>query len=285
MTQEILLNPDQLQQLIKALKPDTSSFWPSWPIFWGAFAGVCSGIILEQARRWFDRRKGTREQYEKELELVNIVITGFAHNIWLLLTSINQQIIPHFDQSCAARLELKRRSQNPDLLAEFAFDLGKYNQMTTLCPNFPFFRKSMIDELPFLIENNPDLVLEHERLQSYFELFSSAVSDRNNNLNTTLRLATISKLTFLQLDTAISLQAGVSLSECIYSYYLLSGSVKVVRALEEIGTTYEGKVDLKKIKPKKAIELPAVAETLGQLTMRIPAEILRMANPPPTAQA
>ncbi|MGD9541965.1 hypothetical protein [Methylocystis sp.] len=201
------------------------------------------------------------------------------------LSSINQQIIPHFDQSHAAYSELKRRSQNPDLLAEFAFNLSKYNQMTTLCPSFPFFRKSMIDELPFLIEKNPDLVLEHERLQSYYELFSSTISERNNNINTTLRLATVSKLTFLQLDMAISLQVNVSLVECVYSYYLLGVSIKIVRALEKVGTTYVGKVDPKKIKPKKAGELPAVMEALEQLKMRIPAEILGMANPPPAAQA
>ena len=143
----------------------------------------------------------------------------------------------------------------------------------------------MIDELPFLIEKNPDLVLEYEMLQSYYELLLSAISDRNNNLNTTLRLATVSKLTFLQLDASISLQVSVSLGECLYSYYLLDGSVAIVRALKKVGATYVGKVDLKKIKPKKAIELPAVTETLEKLTERIPAEFLRMANPPSTTQA
>jgi hypothetical protein len=70
--------------------------------------------------------------------------------------------------------------------------------------------------------------------------------DRNNNLNTTLRLATVSKLTFLQLDFSISLQVGISLGECLYSYYLLDGSVAIARALEKVGATYVRKVDLKK---------------------------------------
>jgi hypothetical protein len=94
MTSEVLLNPEQLHELLSALKPDTSSVWPSSPIFWAAFLAMGSGIMLDQIRRWFDSRKAMQERYEKELELINIVTTGVARNIELLLHAINQQIIP-----------------------------------------------------------------------------------------------------------------------------------------------------------------------------------------------
>jgi len=278
MGAEFLLNPEQFHQLINSLKSDAPSFWPSWPIFWGAFSGVCSGIVLDLMRRGIDKRKAQRERDEKEVQLINIVLIGIGHNVTLLITACFQHLLPHFDDSHAARAELEKRKGNSELLAEFAQTINSYRGMRTTCPKFRFIEKNLLEDIPFIIQKDPDILLTFARTSSDYDFFAAAVQNRNQHILETAKAAASGQVNLFQMEAALDLQISISHAECIYAHQLLTGNLEIAQKLEAISAGYKVK-----IQKKRLVVPPALSEAIQQLESRLKAHVAAFANLQPAA--
>jgi hypothetical protein len=99
------LNETQFHKLLAA----QPGLWPVLSVFVSAFLAMMTGILIERIRSWFERRKTVREGQEREIQLINSVISGLTFNIELLLHVASQNILPHYQDTVSVASEIEKK--------------------------------------------------------------------------------------------------------------------------------------------------------------------------------
>jgi hypothetical protein len=226
----LAIDDTQLQQLvgsINALADDPLTFkhliatgLPTClGVVLGAFISIGTTLFLD----WRRNTKAERERLERELVSLNSANTAILFNIELLLHVIMQQIMPHYKASHAADRALSDLSDQS--IDKNTFDQlfkSQFQPMIERCPKLYFNGVDLSKDLPFLIENDPNLLKLSGWMMNYISYLKDILFSRNKLIDAfTVTEDTSSGLDIDPIETQATNQAKIANTTVINAYNLL----------------------------------------------------------------
>jgi hypothetical protein len=129
-----------------------------------------------------------KEKQQREVAQIKVAIAGIAFNLESMLHAVFQNLLPHHEQSHVAYKELQTTKGDGDRISQFAISLYKYPTLMMTCPEMHFVEWDFFKELPFLVEQDPELLKQAGWLLRRAREINKAISDRNSYIQAAINL-------------------------------------------------------------------------------------------------
>jgi len=260
------INEAQFHKLLAAQQ----GWWPVVSVFVSAFLAMMVGIGVERLRVWFDRRKIAREREEHEVQQINVIISGLAFNIELLYHNASQNILPHYRDTEAVFREICKDSFNDKHIANVIASLPNYPCLFMTCPEMYLIGYDFSQELPFIIERDPEIVKHSGWLINGIRELKNITERRNRYIEDAMSLdrAHEGPQNLEQFKTVVKRQMTIASTECVVSSQLFDVLIRLLRTSEEINQRY--KIPVKKIKTILPGTLSVTIKELKEISEMVP---------------
>jgi hypothetical protein len=237
----------------------------------GALGSVIGGVIgaggaaLAVALTLLgERREERRRQEEREIQQINAVLAGVVFNIELLLHIVYDHTLPHFEQSHAAYKAFLDVQGDTDRAKRFLASLNGYPALNTRCPEIVFFECNFWEKLPFIVEQEPEVLKQSGWLVNLAAEMIDHIRQRNSNIYATITLMNQQEgsLGFYVVGTIVQRHASIANAECAASLQLFNKLIEMTESLQRLDertkkvtlpTPLEGAIRrLKEIVPARA---------------------------------
>jgi hypothetical protein len=251
----VMFGDEQFQKLLTVIE-SLSRGGIHWDqvvrVFLSALLAMIVGITLELIKRRYDRIKSEKESKEKELQKINAALVKTAYNIELLTHSVMLNILLHYEQSLAAFTTLRGIGEDRQAFASFAMSLRRYPALMMTCPTIHFLAVGFIDEMPFVVDTNPELIKNGEWINVFSKSINNNISDRNRFIESAKNETTKGALSYAQLDAMLQLQSSIATAERVTSSELGRALIKTARDLEGLSAPYKEYGKIKNVAPPDA---------------------------------
>jgi len=261
-------------EVVKALGDHSSFrshfFSQATPVFLGSLLGIGSALLLDWLRTRRETRKALADRQEedaadllerqtRELAQLNLVSTAMGFNLENLQHIAMQQVLPHFRDSHAAFGELETFTTAEEITRFGATMSDKYPRMTTRCPELYFFEVEFFKEIPFVLENDPEILKLSGWMTSFMHELKSNLRARNDRIDSGGRNA--GGLTVPELLEHVRVQAVIANAEAVHTLQLMQQVLAICGKLRKVVEQY------KHIKGAhlKVIPPDPLAETMAEL--------------------
>ena len=292
----VSVNSAQWQNIIEAVKGlrDHSSYWTHFliqaaPVFLGSLLGIGSALLLDGLRTRRETRKILTERQEKdaadllerqtrELGQLNLVSTAMGFNLENLQHIAMQQVLPHFHDSHAACTEIESLP-TAEQIARFGATMSdRFPHMTTRSPEPYFFEVDFFKEIPFVLENDPEILKLSGWMTSFMRELKNNLNARNTRIDSGGRNPR--GLTVVELLEHVRVQAVISNAEVVHTQQLMQQVLAICDKLREVVEQYKhiNKAHLKVLSPEP------LAETMAELTRIVTGIVPDFPPPEPVTQ-
>jgi hypothetical protein len=183
-------------------------------------------------------RRASRERQGKELKQLNTISTAMGYNIESLLHIVMQQILPHREHSHAAFAALHvAQNDSAQLRVFFETMHSSFRAMMMRCPEPYFIDLEFFKDIPFVLENDPELLKRSGWMVSYTRALKELIKEQNSRIDIAANNAG-DGLDFPALEEQIRVQAHIGDGEVINSLLLFEQLVAICKRLKKITESY-----------------------------------------------
>jgi hypothetical protein len=243
-------------------------FFDHWQTLFAGLIALLAAVIAVILTLTAESRKAYRERQEKELTQLNGAATAMGYNIEALLHIVEQQILPHYEQSHAALVAMHTTENNTAQLRVFVETIdSQFTAMMTRCPEPYFIYLEFFKDIPFVVAKDSELLKRSGWMMFYAQALKELISEQNRRIEIAERVSLDFKNLEEQirvqanLDEQIRIQANIAQSEIINSLMLFEQFIAICEKLEKLTKSYK-----KKFGERLAVRFPApLDDTMDKL--------------------
>ena len=291
----IAMSNPQWQSILQAVNAlgDHTPYWEhlltqAAPVFLGSLLGIGSALLLDALRTGRENKKALVDRQEKdaaellereqrELAQLNLVSTAMAFNLENIQHIAMQQVLPHFYDSNKALSEIQSFTSTEQIMKFGATMSAKFRGMMTKVPETYFFELDFFKEIPFVLENDPEIL----KFSGWMKSFTNELKNNFTERNTWIEAAGNPRgLPVPELLESVRVQAEIAKAEVVHTFQLFQQIIAICAKVRKVVEKYE---HVKKAHLK--VEAPEpVADTLVELE-RIVRSIVPNYPPPEPGKA
>jgi hypothetical protein len=148
----------------------------------------------------------------------------------------------------------------------------RYPAVMMISPVPYLIEYDFLEKLPFLLEKQPNLVMESAKQIHFTRQITLRIAERNQHVtNATSNVFQTGTASFNQIQMIIQLQESIGVAECVAALELFEAFERVAKSLEIVVTSYKVKDENSKL-----VTPPALQEYLAKLKVIRTAAIATM---------
>lgn len=208
----------------------------------GAFGSFIGDIVGAGGAVWAvfltlsqQGREDRRKQQDRELQQINAVIAGVAFNLEVLLHLAHDYLLPRHEQSHVVYKAYSEGVERIECAKRLIESIKDYPVLNTKWPEISFFECNFWQELPFIVEKDPEILKQSGWLNSLAMELKNHIGRRNRIIDDTMTLMQQDGgLRFPVFGSIVQQHASIANAECVTGLQLFEKLLDMTKSLRNL---------------------------------------------------